>query len=148
MHVKSSIDGARAGEPRGEVFYPMSEDLRDALGSTEHDALRALRELVVNALTHRSYDWSNAPVRLTWFSSRIEITSPGGPFGVVTAENFAHRNDYRNPELAAAMKHLGYVDRFGRGITVVRRTLEANGNSPAEFAIEATYWSVTVRAVR
>ncbi len=103
-------------------------------------------EVVVNALMHRNYETSNAPVSIRWFADRVEITSPGGPFGAVTAENFDRRNDYRNPGLAAAMKELGYVNRFGRGIGLVRSTLAANGNPSAEFAIEPTYWGVTVRA--
>jgi ATP-dependent DNA helicase RecG len=107
--------------------------------------LNALREVVLNALTHRDYEHFNAPVRVLWFDDRIEITSPGGPFGVVTKDTFDRRNDYRNPALAAAMKTLGYVNRFGRGIALVRVALERNGNPPAEFDVEDTYWSVTVR---
>lgn len=107
--------------------------------------LPALRELVLNAVTHRDYEHFNAPVRVLWFDDRVEITSPGGPYGVVTKDTFDQRNDYRNPALAAAMKTLGYVNRFGRGITLVRIALEKNGNPPAEFQVEDTYWSVTVR---
>lgn len=107
--------------------------------------LNALRELVLNAVTHRDYEHFNAPVRVLWFDDRVEITSPGGPYGVVTKDTFDQRNDYRNPALAAAMKALGYVNRFGRGITLVRATLEQNGNPPPEFEVEDTYWSVTVR---
>lgn len=107
--------------------------------------LNALRELVLNAVTHRDYEHFNAPVRILWFEDRIEITSAGGPYGVVTKDTFGERNDYRNPALAAAMKTLGYVNRFGRGITLVRMALEQNGNPPAEFQVEDTYWSVTVR---
>ncbi|MGH9023691.1 MAG: ATP-binding protein, partial [Acidimicrobiia bacterium] len=110
--------------------------------------LPALRELLLNAVMHRTYEASNAPVRILWFEDRVEITSPGGPFGVVSRENFGTRNDYRNPALAAALKHLGFVNRFGRGISLVRETLEANGNPAAEFAIEDTYWGVTVRSAR
>lgn len=106
--------------------------------------LNALRELVLNAITHRDYEHFNAPVRVLWFSDRIEITSAGGPYGVVTKDTFDQRNDYRNPALAAAMKSLGYVNRFGRGITLVRAALERNGNPPPEFQVEDTYWSVTV----
>lgn len=105
----------------------------------------ALRELVLNAITHRDYEHFNAPVRILWFADRIEITSTGGPYGAVTRETFERRNDYRNTALAAAMKTLGYVNRFGRGIALVRSTLERNGNPPAEFNVEDTYWSVTVR---
>jgi len=67
----------------------------------------ALREVVVNALMHRTYESSNAPVRLVWFADRVEVTSPGGPFGVVNASNFDRVNDYRNPALAAVLKELG-----------------------------------------
>jgi ATP-dependent DNA helicase RecG len=107
--------------------------------------LPALRELVLNAITHRDYGNFHAPVRVLWYDDRVEITSPGGPFGVVTKTTFAERNDYRNPALASAMKNLGYVNRFGRGITLVRVALERNGNPPAEFQVEDRYWSVTVR---
>ena len=108
--------------------------------------LPALRELVLNALMHRAYDVTNAPSRINWFADRLEITSPGGPFGTVTAQNFDRRNDYRNPALAAALKQLGYVNRFGRGIGLVRAALAGNGNPEAEFMIEPSYWSVQVRA--
>lgn len=106
--------------------------------------ISALRELVVNALVHRDYEHFHAPVRLLWFADRVQVTSPGGPYGVVTKDSFEHRNDYRNPSLAASMKTLGYVNRFGRGIRLVRRTLLDNGNPPPDFQIEDTYWSVTV----
>ena len=58
---------------------------------------------------------TNTPVRITWYNDRIEIQSPGGPFGSVTAQNFGQDGitDYRNPNLADAMKVLGFVQRFG-----------------------------------
>lgn len=107
--------------------------------------ISALRELVLNAVTHRDYEHSNAPVRSIWFADRVQVTSPGGPYGVVTKDTFDRRNDYRNPALAAAMKTLGYVNRFGRGIALVRGALERNGNPAADFDVQDTYWSVTVR---
>jgi len=104
----------------------------------------ALREVIVNALIHRNYESSNAPVRISWFTDRVEITNPGGPFGQVRDDNFARVNDYRNPSVAAAMKTLGYANRFGRGITRVQSVLRANGNPPADFDVTAAYWSVTL----
>ena len=72
-------------------------------------------------------------------SDRIEIHSPGGPFGLVTAENFGRPGltDYRNPHIAEAMKVLGYVQRFGVGIATAQKELAANGNPRAEFQVEA-----------
>jgi ATP-dependent DNA helicase RecG len=95
----------------------------------------ALQQLTRNAVLHRTYEGTSAPVRITWFHDRIEIQNPGGPFGQVTTENFGTPGvaDYRNPHVAEAMKVLGYVQRFGVGIQTARRELEKNGNPPPEF---------------
>lgn len=87
--------------------------------------LDALRQLVRNAQMHRSYEATNTPVRVYWFDDRIEIHNPGGPFGSVTQENFGQPGitDYRNPNLAEALRALGYVQRFGAGIAIARKEL-------------------------
>jgi ATP-dependent DNA helicase RecG len=107
----------------------------------------ALQQLARNAVLHRTYEGTNAPVRIHWFFDRIEISSPGGAFGQVNRENFGHpgTTDYRNPHLAEAMKNLGYVQRFGIGIPMARKELEKNGNPPPEFVVEDTYVLVIIR---
>lgn len=89
----------------------------------EDYALDGLRQLVRNAFLHRSYEATNAPVRVYWFDDRIEIHNPGGPFGSVTVENFGQPGvtDYRNPNLAEALRALGFVQRFGAGIAIARK---------------------------
>ncbi|CEN32473.1 hypothetical protein [Capnocytophaga cynodegmi] len=42
-------------------------------------------------------------------------------------------SDYRNPFIAEAMKVLGYVNRFSRGVYRVQKELEENGNGQAYF---------------
>ena len=108
--------------------------------------LLALQQLARNAVLHRTYKGTNAPVRMYWFSDRIEMHSPGGPYGQVTRENFGQPGitDYRNPHLAEAMKVLGYVQRFGLGIQIAREELEKNGNPEPKFVVEATHVLVTV----
>jgi ATP-dependent DNA helicase RecG len=108
--------------------------------------LPALHQLCRNAILHRNYESTTAPVRIYWYSDRIEIHNPGGPFGQVTKANFGQPGitDYRNPYLAEAMKVLGYVQRFGVGIQIARRELEKNGNPPPEFKIEDTNIMVNI----
>lgn len=103
--------------------------------------LVALQQLARNAVLHRSYEGTNAPVKLYWFDDRIEVINTGGPYGSVTAQNFGKPgfSDYRNPQLAAAFKALGYAQRFGAGITLAQRALELNGNPPARFEIEQNF---------
>jgi len=43
------------------------------------------------------------------------------------------------------MKNLGYVQRFGIGISLAQRELTSNGNPPAEFQAEDMYVLVTLR---
>jgi len=107
----------------------------------------ALQQLVRNAVMHRTYENTNAPVRVHWFDDRIEISNPGGPFGVVTRENFGRPGvtDYRNPNLADAMKVMGFVQRFGIGIQTARAELKKNGNPELEFQIEPMTVLATVR---
>lgn len=109
--------------------------------------LSALQQLARNAILHRTYDGTNAPVRIYWFKDRIEIHSPGGPFGQVTKENFGQPGvtDYRNPHLAEAMRVLGYVQRFGLGIQIARQQLAKNGNPPPEFLVDSNNILVIVR---
>ncbi|MGD0093797.1 MAG: RNA-binding domain-containing protein [Planctomycetota bacterium] len=105
----------------------------------------ALRELLMNAVMHRDYE-SNAPIRFYWFSGHIEVQNAGGLYGAVTRETFPNQNDYRNPKIAEAMKTLGYVNTFGRGIVRVQRLLFENRNPPAEFGInEPALFLATIR---
>ena len=116
----------------------------DILSSPTHTIaslypMAAIDQLVYNALVHRNYAGTNTPVRVYWFNDRIEITNPGGPFGSVNCSNFGKPGitDYRNPNLAAAMKTLGFVQQFGRGIATARKVMEQNGNPAPEFKPEA-----------
>ena len=110
--------------------------------------LGALQQLVRNAIMHRTYEGTNAPVRVYWFDDRIEIISPGGPYGAVTADTFGQPGvvDYRNPILAEAMRVLGLVQRYGFGIPAARRELWNNGQDEPAFRVESNGIQCTVRA--
>lgn len=104
----------------------------------------AIRELAMNLIMHRTYE-TNAPARFYEYSDRIVMDNPGGLYGKVQPENFPHVNDYRNPVIAEAMKVLGYVNRFNRGISMVQEQLEANKNGLALFDFkDITTFKVTV----
>ncbi len=109
--------------------------------------LEALRQLARNAVMHRTYEGTNAPILIYWFVDRVEIHSPGGPFGRVSRQCFGlpGYTDYRNPQLAEAMRVLNYVQRFGAGFPIVRRELERNSNPPLEHEVESAHILVRVR---
>ncbi len=95
---------------------------------------QAIRELLLNACMHRDMQ-SNTPLRFYEFASHLEILNAGGLYGNARPENFPSVNDYRNPLVASAMKTLGYVNMFNRGVGQVQTDLKENGNQPAEFNV-------------
>ena len=107
----------------------------------------ALRELARNAILHRSYEGTHAPARINWFEDRVEIINPGGPYGLAAVSPFGAPGvtDYRNPNLAEAMRVLGLVQRFGVGIAGARKALRDNGNPELEFEVDANHVRAIVR---
>ena len=59
----------------------------------------------------------------------------GGLYGNARPENFPNVNDYRNPLVASAMKTMGYVNMFNRGVGQVQTDLKENKNKPALFDV-------------
>jgi ATP-dependent DNA helicase RecG len=103
----------------------------------------AVREFLLNAICHRDYE-GTAPARFHRFAGHIEINNPGGLYGEVSPENFPRRTAYRNPVIAEALKVLGYVNRFGRGVLDEQEALRANGNPEARYTFEPGSVTVSV----
>lgn len=112
--------------------------------------MAAMQQLLRNAAIHRNYETSNAPIQWYWFADRIEIHSPGGLYGRATEGTLGQPggNDYRNPNVAAALYKLGFVQRFGMGIPLARKACQDNGNPAPEFLVSPTTFAVVVRARR
>lgn len=108
----------------------------------------AIRELLMNGCMHRDLQ-SNTPLRFYEFSDHLEITNAGGLYGNARPENFPMINDYRNPIIAGAMKSLGYVNKYNRGIGQVQKELVENGNPVAEFDVSLlTAFAVVVKKAK
>ncbi|MCY4629988.1 MAG: transcriptional regulator [bacterium] len=126
------------------IEAPMSIDAGPPHRIRPNYPILALRQIVYNAVMHRTYETST-PVRVTWYRDRIEVISPGGAYGEVNSHNFGQPGSvsYRNPLVAEIMKNAGYAERFGAGIAIARRALAHNGNPPPEFSAEENYvWAI------
>ncbi|MDQ3274275.1 MAG: hypothetical protein M3Q39_04390 [Actinomycetota bacterium] len=131
LNVTSAVDLTSGQREKRSADYP----------------LVALQQIARNAVMHRSYEHTNAPIRVTWYVDRIEVVSPGGPYGVVSQANFGQPGVtvYRNPAIADLMRGLGYVQRFGVGLPSTRAALERNGNQPVKFDVTDTHVAATIR---
>ena len=123
--------------------YPVEDSALRERAEIDYPRI-AVRELVLNAIMHRSYE-SNAPVQFYWYEDRIDIQSPGGLYGMASPENFPRQTDYRNPVIAEAMATLGYVNHFGRGVLRAQEALRRNRNPEAEFTFETSHVLATIR---
>ncbi|MCQ2274681.1 MAG: putative DNA binding domain-containing protein [Bacteroidales bacterium] len=84
----------------------------------------ALREALINALCHRSYDSISASVSLAIYDDRIEIGNPGRfPVGI-TPDNIKlmHASKPYNPLIASVLYKTTWLESWGSGI---QRMIEA-----------------------
>lgn len=154
------VDRRELGGPLARVLRQMDELTRahirvaTQIAGTDRERLRpdypidALQQLLRNAVMHRNYETSYAPVQWYWFRDRIEIHNPGGLFGRATPETFGMPggNDYRNPTIAGALHAMGYVQRFGFGIPMARKACAENGNPEPQFMFQPGNFAVVVRS--
>lgn len=96
--------------------------------------LDAVREAIVNAVTHRDYT-SNASVQVMLFRNRLEIWNPGTlPYGLTTAKLLEpHPSVPNNPILANPIYLAGYIERMGTGTRDIVEKCKAIGLRDPEF---------------
>jgi len=87
----------------------------------------AIREIVVNAIVHRSYSVAG-PTKIAVFDNRIEIFSPGTFPGPLDTQNLTTGITYiRNPVVAKVFREAGYMEKLGTGFLTVFKAYEESG---------------------
>ena len=103
---------------------------------------KVLREAIVNALVHRDYNLTGAPIDIKIWDDRLEIHSPGPLPGHITVENMAEHRYRRNPKIVRVLKTLGELEDRGRGVKMMHEEMALAGLPAPEFI--ATPASLTV----
>ena len=105
---------------------------------------KAFRETVTNALAHRTWDVS-APVRISIKPDKVEVLSPGGLVSGMAVKSYldGRYSMLRNPTLAEVFFRLGIIEKFGTGITRIKRSYEGNNNKPT-FEVGDDFICVTL----
>jgi len=99
---------------------------------------RALQEAVINAIVHRDYEIAD-PVRISIFSDRIEIRSPGTLHWGVDREKFKAGKAsprWRNQSFSYLFNKLQLAQSEGQGIPTIIRTMKEEGHPDPVFEIE------------
>ena len=87
----------------------------------------ALREMLLNALVHRSY--LGAPIQMRVYDSKLSIWNEGPlPYGISLEDlKIEHNSRPRNPVIANACFLGGYIDTWGRGTLKIIDSCRASG---------------------
>lgn len=99
--------------------------------------IRALQEAIVNCFAHRDYE-TGQPARISVFSDRIEIYSPGTLPRALDKEKFLTGKAapfWRNQSLAYFFNKLQLAQAEGQGIPTIFRTMKEEGCPVPVFEI-------------
>ena len=149
---------------RGPIHHQIRQALRslESLGSTvlekipgraEVDKMvtypyEAVREAVVNAVYHRSYEHVE-PTKVYLYPDRIEITSYPGPVRGVELHHFVDGGSIpavpaRNRRIGEFLKDLRLAESKGTGVPKIRRHMSESGSPEPRFDFDEgrTYFRV------
>lgn len=104
----------------------------------------ALRELITNAVMHRSYAAYGSDIQIALYDDRLEIISPGGlPRGVTIERMKSGCSRCRNKAIAEAFAYMHIAEKWGLGVpNAVQDFLDYGLGEP-----EYTDWGNAIRVV-
>ena len=107
----------------------------------------ALFEAIVNAVVHRDYSIRGSRIRLSMFTDRVEINSPGGLPNNLTIDSMDVRQSTRNEALASIFGRIPvgevrgsgdrqfFMERRGDGVPTIFRETESLSGEPPEYQL-------------
>lgn len=114
---------------------------------------QALREALVNAVYHRSYEAVPEPIKVYLYPDRMEIISYPGPVPGIERRHLEGADPLppvpaRNRRIGEFLKELRLAEGRGTGLPKVRRSMQENGSPPPRFDFDEarTYFRVTLPA--
>ena len=109
--------------------------------------VKAIREALVNALAHRDYTITSAPITFYIYQNRIEIKSPGRLKYPLKLSNFGNVEPiHRNKTICDILANTEYMEHLGTGIKRMRDIMRDNGLKEPEFSEIGEYFSVIFRS--
>lgn len=106
----------------------------DGLFVTEEEYPKFVRqEIIVNAVTHRSYSITGTDIQVKMFDDHIVVESPGKFPGLVRADNIRYTHFSRNPRIAEFLKAYNFVKEYGEGVNRMCNDLESAGLRMPEY---------------
>ena len=102
----------------------------------------AIREAIINAIAHRDYTRRGAPIIISIFDDRVEISNPGGLLPGLNIKNLEGRHETRNKKICSIFHHTMDMEKFGTGIRKMKRLTKEHGLSEPELREEGDFFVV------
>jgi len=104
----------------------------------------ALREAIINAVTHRNYLLKGQNIKVAIFDNRIEVTSPGDlPVGFSVDD--IGKTDFsklRNLSIGRIFSELKIIEQWGRGFSNIIKSCKQYENIVPEFMEELMQFKI------
>ncbi|RPI16021.1 MAG: transcriptional regulator [Ignavibacteriae bacterium] len=106
--------------------------------------LEALREAILNAITHRDYSVSTT-IFIKFFKDKLVISNSGSlpPEVPLSKLKSAHISKPRNPLIAEIFQKAGYIETWGRGTNKIVQSCKEAGLPEPDFNEENNIFTVT-----
>lgn len=131
LNIRYDIEGSGSG-PRREIWE---------IPET------ALKEAVVNTLSHRDYYDRGSRINIELFDNRIDISNPGGLVSAIPPAEFGKRSYSRNPLIFGLFERMRMVEQVGSGITRIRDLMNEAGLPEPAFSFEGIFSVTFLRPV-
>ncbi|MCL2778624.1 MAG: putative DNA binding domain-containing protein [Polyangiaceae bacterium] len=113
--------------PKSFSLEPGSPERQDRMALPES----TVREVLVNALTHRDYRIAN-PTQIIRYQDRIEVRNAG--YSLASDDQLGEPGSFpRNMRVADVFREMRLAENKGTGIAAVRRAMERAGLTPPVF---------------
>jgi ATP-dependent DNA helicase RecG len=102
----------------------------------------AIREALINAIAHRDYDRTGAPIMFSIFDDRVEISNPGGLLPGLTINDLEGKHETRNKKICEIFNETKDMERYGTGIIKMKELMKEYGLDEPEFSEEGDFFVV------
>jgi len=144
--IPQIIDGAMLFVQRNMKVKTIIDEMGKRADRAEYP-IKAVREMILNALIHRDYSihTENSPIRLLFFTDRVELENPGGLYGRITIDDLGKVGaDTRNPFIASALEVMINTENRFSGIPTIRNEMKKFGLPEPLFESNRGVFRVTL----
>ncbi len=105
----------------------------------------AVREALVNAISHREYRLAGRRVELRQYEDRLEIISPGSLPAYITLDNMVEEHFSRNSRVVKGLYEWRYIEELGLGVDRIYSSMQEQGHPAPDFVADEKTVVVTLR---